>query len=484
MTTKFPDIPVYQGYYMPSRMEVDIADLEVMHGEIPKEINGTFYRVGPDPQFPPLLGTDLRFNGDGMVSMFRFSEGHVDYKSRWVHTDKFKLERAARRALFGAYRNPFTDDASVKGKIRGTANTNVLFHAGQLFAYKEDSPPMALDPHTLATVGYSNYAGKLTSETFTAHAKIDPVNGDMLGFGYAAKGVCTTDIAYYVIDTNGTIKHEAWFEAPYAGMVHDWVVTQDYVIFPIVPISSDLERSRAGKPAFMWDESKDVYLGVLPRLGSAKDIRWFRGPTRFAAHFLNGFNEGGKIHLDGIVAAGNLFPFFPDVNGKPFDVEKSLARLTRWTIDLSQDDGFVETTLTDFAGCEFPKIDERFATLPYKHGFLAIQDPKNPFINGRYAFPHLGHFEFETGLTTRVFAGPNRSFQEPVFVPRHAGAPEADGYLVVLRNDLVELTTELLILDVQRLAAEPVAVIRLPMRLRDAIHGSWVDADELPSPNQ
>jgi carotenoid cleavage dioxygenase-like enzyme len=482
MGLKFPDIPVYQGYYAPSRIEADISDLEVVQGEVPREIDGTFYRVGPDPQYPPLLGTDLRFNGDGMVSMFRFKDGRIDFKSRWVQTEKFLLERAARRALFGAYRNPFTDDPSVRGRIRGTANTSVLFHGGQLYAYKEDSPPVALDPHTLMTKGYHSFEGKLKSETFTAHAKIDPLNGEMLAFGYAAKGICTRDIAYYVIDTRGEVQHEVWIEAPYSGMVHDWVVTQDYVVFPITPITSDLERTRALKPAFMWDDSKDVYLGVLPRRGDAKDLRWFRGPARFAAHFLNGYNEGNQIHLDGIVAPGNLFPFFPDVNGKPFDQQKSLAKLTRWTVDLGSHDGFTETPITDFAGCEFPKIDERYATRPYRHGFLGIQDPQNPFINGRYAFPHVGHIDLQTRKTTRFFAGPNRSFQEPIFIPRAPDASEADGYLAVLRNDLVELTTDFVILDAQNLSAGPLATIKMPLRLRDAIHGSWAPAADLGSP--
>ena len=479
-SNKFPDIPVYQGYYAPSRVEADIFDLEVAQGEIPASIAGTFYRVGPDPQFPPLLGTDMRFNGDGMVSLFRFKDGRVDFKSRWVQTDKFKLERAARRALFGAYRNPFTDDPSVRGQIRGTANTHVLYHGGSLYAYKEDSPPVALDPHTLATTGYHRYDGALRSETFTAHPKVDPETGDLYAFGYAAKGVTTRDIAYYVIDVHGKVKHEVWFEAPYSSMVHDWVVTRNYVVFPIVPISSDLERTKAGKPAFMWDGSKEVHLGVLPRFGTASDLRWFRGPARFAAHFLNGYDEDGKIHLDGIIAPGNLFPFFPDVSGKPFDVEKSLARLSRWSIDLNSQDGFQETPLTEFTGCEFPKIDERYATRRHQHGFVLIQDPKNPFINGRLAFPYVGYFDHRTRQTRRYFAGENCSFQEPVFVPRSPDAAEADGYLVLLRNNLVTLTSELLVLDVQRIESGPIAIVAIPIRLRDAIHGSWVPAQQLP----
>ncbi|MDF2789305.1 MAG: lignostilbene-alpha,beta-dioxygenase, partial [Neobacillus sp.] len=221
---KFPDLPIYAGFNMPTRAEVDIHDLEV-DGDLPTEINGAFYRVGPDPQYPPLLGEDIYFNGDGMVIMFRFENGRVDLKSRYVRTDKFLLERNAGRALFGAYRNPFTDDPSVKGEIRGTANTHVIFHSGQLFALKEDSPPVAMNPLTLETLGYWDFHGKLNSETFTAHPKIDPQTGEMIAFGYATKGIDTPDITYYVINTSGEIVHEVEFKAPYAAMIHDFAVT-------------------------------------------------------------------------------------------------------------------------------------------------------------------------------------------------------------------------------------------------------------------
>ena len=39
-------------------------------------------------------------NGYGMVLMFRCDNGHVDFKSRYVRTENFMLERAARRSLF------------------------------------------------------------------------------------------------------------------------------------------------------------------------------------------------------------------------------------------------------------------------------------------------------------------------------------------------------------------------------------------------
>lgn len=227
MAARFPDKPPFSGFHAPSRMEGDICDVEVVQGEVPAELDGTYYRVAGDRQWPPRTEGDIVFNWDGMVSMFRFSRGHVDFRCRYVRTPRFVAEREARRALFGAYRNPFTDDPSVAGLSRGLANTNVFWHAGRLLASKEDALPIELDPDTLETIGTYDFDGQLTSRTATAHPKMDPETGEMVFFGYAAKGEATPDIAYYEADPSGRVTHEAWLEAPYSSMIHDWAVTKN-----------------------------------------------------------------------------------------------------------------------------------------------------------------------------------------------------------------------------------------------------------------
>ena len=62
------------------RLEADVRHCEV-EGEIPSDLNGAFYRVGPDPQFPLRPG-NIPFDGEGHVSMFRIKNGRVHYKSR------------------------------------------------------------------------------------------------------------------------------------------------------------------------------------------------------------------------------------------------------------------------------------------------------------------------------------------------------------------------------------------------------------------
>jgi carotenoid cleavage dioxygenase len=481
----FPDLPIYKGYAAPTRLEADIRDLDV-EGTVPAELDGAFYRVQPDPQYPPRLGTDIFFNGDGMVSMFRFQGGRVDFKQRYVRTDKFNLERKAGKALFGAYRNPLTDDPKVKGKIRGTANTNVLVHNGQLLALKEDSPAVAMDPVTMETEGYTDFGGQVTSPTFTAHPKIDPETGAMCAFGYAAKGLLTRSMVYYEISAEGEKTREVWFEPPYYCMMHDFGVTKDYACFHVVPIVGSWERLEAGLPHFGFDTKKEIYLGILPRGGEAEDIRWFKAPNLFASHVMNAFNDGTKVHFDTPVAKNNMFPFFPDVDGHPFNPAESASYLTRWTVDMASNSDEFESAerLTSMVG-EFPRIDERYATRPYRHGWLAVMDLQKPFDmpGGRSAAGLLinciGHVDHATGKEESWFVGPTSSLQECCFVPKSADSPEGEGYLVAVANRLAEMRSDLLAFDALHVAEGPLATIHLPVRLRQGLHGNWATAAQI-----
>ena len=103
-----------------NRSENTLYDCEV-DGDLPDDLNGAFYRVGPDAQYPKpeSLNYDIGFDGEGHVSMFRIQNGHVDYLSRWVKNERWKEQHKARKSLYGVYRNPYTDDPSVRGKNRG-----------------------------------------------------------------------------------------------------------------------------------------------------------------------------------------------------------------------------------------------------------------------------------------------------------------------------------------------------------------------------
>lgn len=274
---KFPKTPIFQGFNSPCRYEGDIEYVEI-DGIIPPEINGTFYRIQPDHQFPPMFEDDIHFNGDGSVTAIRIEGGNAHFKHRYVRTDRFLVERKAGKSLFGKYRNPFTDNEAVKGIIRTVSNTNIIFWRGLLLAIKEDGPPFAMDPTTLETIGRYDFEGQIVSPTFTAHPKFDPRTGEMVCFGYEAGGNGndgSCDIVVYTISAEGKKTEECWYKAPYCGMIHDCGISENYLVLPMTPLKCSVDRMKRGGHHFAWDPNEDQVYGIVPRRGGKPDdIVW------------------------------------------------------------------------------------------------------------------------------------------------------------------------------------------------------------------
>ncbi len=480
----FPQEGLYKDVLRLGRMEGDIADIEI-EGEVPREMDGAFYRVHPDPQFAPRKPGDQFFNGDGMVTMFRIRDGRISLKQRYAKTDKWKLENAAGKALFGSYRNPRTDDPSVIGQHRGTANTNVLVFGGDLLAMKEDSPCLVMDRLTLDTDGYTDWDGELTLRTFGAHPKIDPVTGNLCNISYAAKGDLSPDGTYFELDLAGNVVARAEFEVPYYTMLHDFSVAGDYAVIPVSPYSSDASVLEQDRPHFYYDRSLPTYLGVMRRNGDGSDMRWFKHEAGLCScHVMNAFAEGTKIHLDTPASKIGSLPFFPDKDGAPFDQELAMTQLVRITVDLASNADDVESIVKlGNAPGEFPRIDDRMAGKPYTQGWMITYDLAKPY-NGP-AGPFAGviscltHFNLATGKEESWWCGPDGSLQEPCFIPRSKDAAEGDGWIVALVDDHVRNYSDLCIFDACDVAKGPIARAKLPIRLRQGLHGNWAAADLL-----
>jgi len=485
----FAKVPTKVGFFTPERFESDIHDCEVL-GTLPKDMNGTFYRVGADWFYPSRFPDDAILNADGYISMFRFTNGRVDYKGRYVRTKRYDADRAADRQLYGYYRNPYTDDPSIRDpsrpNLRTVSNTSPIVHAGKLFTLKEDGLPHQINPHTLETIGPYDFEGAWKSQTFTAHPKIDPVSGEMVAFGYEATGLATDDLWVYTVDKGGKVKHEIKIKVPYVSVVHDMAITQKHVLIPFGGYTTSLERLQAGKIHWGWDSTKPSYIGVLSRNGDGKDLRWFKGPERCMMHTFNAHTVGNKVILYAPFFDSNFFPFFPPVDGSPWDPKKAKAYVRKITLDLSsKKDTWTEEILWPFNVQDLGRIDTRFMSLEHRYGYTGFGDPQRPFdearagnLKGRVTNCY-GRFEFETGKLNTYFAGPTHSLQECCFVPRTGSNKEGDGYLIGVAQNYADMRSELIIADAQNLEAGDVARVILPFRSSAQVHGLWSPEGEL-----
>jgi carotenoid cleavage dioxygenase-like enzyme len=483
MAKPFPNTIDFAGWNAPSRIECDIYDL-VTEGAVPDEINGSWYRSIPDPQYSPMLGDDTFLSGDGMVSLFRFENGHVDFKMRYVKTERWKAERAARRSLYGKYRNPFTDDPSVQGKPRNVNNTTPIYHAGKLFALKEDSHAMELDPHTLETIGEWDYDGKLKSQTMTAHTRLAPDSGDLYFFGYEAGGLVTKDVSFCVADKKGNLTREEWFEAPYVALMHDFAVTREHVVFPIFPITSDLNRMKAGGHHWVFEQDKESFVGILPRDAHVKHMRWFRGPARSSFHFMNAYSEGNLVHLYFGVSKVPPFPFMQEASGIKLRPDQVRIGFVRWTFDLSKPGDTWEETIIGPSG-DMPRTALKDQMSDFEIGYYQTFDPRNapqtgsPPIAGPVGagFNTIVRMEVKTGKYTTLSLGPTVTVQEHVHIP--SKQPGHEGYLAFVCDMHDQQLSEVAIVEAEHIEKGPIARIKVPFRLRVQVHGNWVPAEEL-----
>jgi carotenoid cleavage dioxygenase len=479
-----------RGFSTPLRFSASIDDCEVV-GTIPGDMDGAFYRVGAEWYYPPMFPDDAILNADGYVSMFRFKNGKVDYRGRWVETERFKKQREARRQLYGYYRNPYTDDPSVKDpsrpQLRTVSNTAPLAHAGKFFTLKEDGLPYELNPNTLETLGAWDFGGDWNSQTFTAHPKIDPVTGDMVAFGYEATGLASDDLWIGTLDKTGRVKHEVRTKVPYVSVIHDMALTQKHILIPFGGYVTSPERLRAGKIHWGWDDTKPSYIGVLPRDGSARDMRWFKGPLRCMMHTFNAQDAGDKIVLYAPFWDSNFFPFFPPVDGTPWNPAGARAFIRKITLDLnSRGDTWTEEILWPMQVVDLGKVDPRVVSLETRYLYTSFHDPERPYDRARAganAPPRpantYGRFDLATGRLETYFAGSTHALQEVTFVPRK-GSGEGHGYLVGVASNYAEQRSELIVADAERPAQGDIARVILPFRLSSQVHGVWASVEELP----
>ena len=466
MAKPYPKEDHLIGNYAPLRMESNVDDL-IIEGNVPLEINGSYYRNGPDPKFSPRGGKSHWFGGDGMVHAFHIDNGKVSYINRWMRTVKWLKEHEAGEALFPSGMDPTDTDPSVQGlKTDGLANTSIVSHAGKLLALEEAHAPFEFDPFTLESIGSHTFDSKLQGPV-TAHPKVDPVTGELLFFGYMADGFFSDTIRYTSVSKDGNISKSELIKAPFPSMVHDFFATENYIIIPVFPLTGDFERVINGGPAFAWEPEKGSHICVMPRNGSAKDAKWIEADPTFVFHYMNSYEENGSIICD--CMEFGLPPLFPYADGTMPKQSEAEAKHARWEIDI-KNSKLIKTSLDNITG-EFPRFDERFALRKYTHGYYAGSignHPRGMSLNS------IIHYDYNTGERKSYTTAEGGAVGEPVFAPKSKDSKDGEGWLIATEYNGSENRSNLIFLDAQHVDDGPVATAQLPHRVPYGFHG-WFE---------
>ena len=486
----FPQTIHFIGSNTPRQTEISKRNLEV-EGEIPVEVEGAFFRAVPDNAHAPMFDDDIALNHDGMVARFNFEGGAADFDIKYVETERYLAEKTARRALFGRYRNPFTDDPSVKGVDRTVANTTPVWHGGRLFMTKEDGRGYEVNPHTLETAGKWDYYGALKSETFTAHPRIDPGTGEMFFFGYEAGGLCSLDVAYGIADKDGNLTSEQWFKQPYCSTIHDFVITEKYAVFPIFPTLADLDRLKAGGAHWAHRQDLPSWVGIMPRYGKVEEMKWIKGPIGVSVfHEVNAYDDGDFVHIDLCLTETNAFSFMREAGGIHKPQQEIQGALTRWTIDMSKAEPEIQERPLGPPG-DLPRLADADQGRPYSHAWYLSMNPQGgpPMPGGPVGanFNALLRIEVGNGRVELMGVPPGAGISEPAHVPSRE--PGHEGWLLTVvdvpnnpdpaQQVPGDYSSELWIVNAGEVAKGPVAKVKTGLPLRSQVHGTWVSREKL-----
>jgi carotenoid cleavage dioxygenase len=456
--------PYLSGPYEPVADERDDVGLEVV-GTLPPQLRGTYVRNGPNPALAP-KGRYHVFDGDGMVHAVQIRDGAASYRNRWVRSAGLEAELRAGEALFGGlseFRLPPAEVVAEVGVMKNTANTNVLAHAGRLFALMEAAKPVELDGR-LATLGEVDFGGRLHG-AMTAHPKVDPASGELVSFGYSP---VPPYLRYHVVDASGALTTEVDIDLPGPVMMHDFAVSATRAVFFDLPALFDLEAMLSGRPGIRWDPSHGARIGVLDRAAPHDGVTWIEVEPFFVFHFLNAHDDGDAVVVEGCRSERMNVTF-----GEDHVLEPVYPSLHRWRIDPVA--GTVTETRLDDRLSDFPRHDDARAGRPLRYGYVGSMRPVG---RERIDFSGLVKHDLVDGTSVEHSWADGGMGGEAVFVADEERDAEDGGWLLDFVTDRSG-STELVVLDAE--AMEEVARVRMPRRIPFGFHGNWVPEAAWPA---
>ena len=475
VTLKPSNHPYLNGAWTPQHEEVNATDLIVLEGAIPTDIDGVYLRNTENQVHQP-LGRHHPFDGDGMIHQIAFKDGQATYRNRFIRTRGFEAEQIAEGSLWGGLAdNPKLAKRpgfGAHGSLKDTASTDVIVHRGKAIAtFYQCGEGYVLNPETLETEGVAPW---VPLDGISAHPKVDEATGELLFFNYSKHAPY---MHYGVVDAGGRLTNYIPVPLPGPRLPHDMIFSENWSILNDLPVFWDEELLRhRNMHAVRLHEGVPARFALIPRHGKTEDIRWFEASPTYVLHFLNAYEEGDEVIVDGYfqenptpqphVDAGEHGHMMAYLDG-----HSMRTRLHRWRFNLT--DGTTKEERLDDRTVEFGMINQAYAGRKYRYTYSTVAKP------GWFLFEGFVKHDLDTGEAIELKLEQGRYASEAPFAPRIGAVDEDDGYLVSFIIDENRGTSECILIDAKKFADGPVCRIALPHKISSGTHAHWVDRTTL-----
>ncbi|NJK41866.1 MAG: Apocarotenoid-15,15'-oxygenase [Acaryochloridaceae cyanobacterium SU_2_1] len=450
--------------------------IDEIEGEIPQELKGTVFRNGPG--LLDVGGTPLYhpFDGDGMICALTFDQGKAHFRNRFVKTAGYLAEQAAgKNSVSGGCLGLLSRGGWLANafdiNFKNIANTHVIYWAGKLLALWEADQPYRLDPATLETLGLEDFSGLLKpGDPFSAHPRIlkgATAAEDRL-VTFSVKPGLSSVVKVYEFDTQANLVHQDQFSMPGFAFIHDFAVTPHYYIFfqnPVTlnPLPFVLGFKGAGE-CITFKKGQPTQIWLLPRNGSGHLIK-AATEACFVFHHANAYEQDDQVIIDSICY--DSFPKLdPQVDFRDINFD-TVPPAQLWRFRLSLTSFQVERQPLVTRSCEFPALDPRQVSQPYRFVYLGAADA----ATGNAPLQALLKVDLQTGAEELWSAAPQGFMGEPVFIPHPAVAEQ--GWLVALVYDGDRNRSDVVILATENIKQGPIARLALKHHVPYGLHGSF-----------
>ncbi|MBL0727371.1 carotenoid oxygenase family protein [Piscinibacter sp. HJYY11] len=463
-------------------------------GVVPTDLKGIYLRNGANRQFEKTTARLHPFNGAGMLHQIQFKDGEITYSNFFLRTPRYEAEERAGGEVYmqvgdlvaggqlSMAKAQLVESKKASGLVPAldplelsTASTAVHFHGGKIYCLNETAYPFALNSRLEGgnvvfdgTGKLENWGGALKSP-FTAHPRIDQATNTFYNLSIHRTN---HGVFYSRLENGRLVDHQLVHQQPLSedamAYLHDFIVTDRFLIFPDTSIRSSRLRLTSHSSIYHFDASYPLRWGVINRFPSPGEaVRWFTcDHPGFIWHMVNGWETRSKDGRDQIVLFAPMFEAYPD-HLPIHSPEEPPAKFRKWVLDLESGKVVDDRVLLEGA-YERPSINLAYSGKPSRYAYL-LDESSGYMGRGVQKYDLLEEKPLQY-LDYSGFLG-----GEPLFVPAEGGKDEDDGYIVDLL--MKEESADLVIFTAKEMTE--IARVHLPARVPFGVHACWLSTQKV-----
>jgi len=294
-----------------------VPKLPPKESEIVKSFNGFYGLIGPDINTSSVNSLYDLFTGDGNIQGVFLENGNITFIKQFIRTEKLMYEEENGKIPSNFF---FTILFAILHKIKltpnmmGLANTALLKVNKRIYALFERDMPYWIDIHfntkTIETLSKINIPN---IDTISAHSKFANDRIETIDYN-----IFENTVSYYSLNENLDMIQKIRIKTNYIPLIHDFLVTENKVIFVDSPLEYDKMKLLVKKVPILFDKTKKTYIHVLSK-NDVENLCYTCNHSFYLFHYADYRETDTKIEI--------YAPLYDDLNFMKIDIKGNYRKI-------------------------------------------------------------------------------------------------------------------------------------------------------------